>query len=90
MKSISISTLRRTMKEQFDHVSKSMEVLIVPRTKGEDAVVIMSISEYNALKETEYLLSTEANRNRLAESIGQIKTNDLVSLPEEDLELDKE
>ncbi len=78
MKAISISTLRKGMKEYFDYVSKSMDVIIVPRNGEEEAVVIMSIQEYNALKETEHLLSTEANLQRLQRSIGQIEDNKTV------------
>ena len=72
MQAVSISQLRSNMKKYLDDVSKSSDVLIVSKAQDEEAVVILSMKEYNALIETSYLFSTGKNRKRLHDSIDQL------------------
>jgi antitoxin YefM len=73
MQAVSVSQLRSNMKKYLDDVTQSMDVILVPRTNEEDAVVIMSLKEYNSLQETGYLLSPKANRQHLHASMQQLK-----------------
>lgn len=73
MQAVSISQLRSNIRKYLDDISKSLDVLIVPQTTEDDAVVIISIKKYNPLTKTGYLLSAANNRKRLHESIDQLQ-----------------
>lgn len=74
MKAITVSNLRSNLKTHLDEVSKNSEIIIIPRNKKEeDAVVIMSISEYNSIVETEYLMKSKANKKSLLKSIEEAR-----------------
>lgn len=73
MKTITISQLRKNIRKHFNLVATKDNVAMVTRNNEEDAVVLMSVKEYNSLQETVHLLSTVANRQRLKESINQLQ-----------------
>ncbi|HPG06332.1 MAG TPA: type II toxin-antitoxin system prevent-host-death family antitoxin [Saprospiraceae bacterium] len=79
MKAITVSNFRSNLKHYLDLVTDSLEVLIIPRNNDEeDSIVIMSAKEYNSLVETNYLLQSEANRERLRQSIKQVEAGNLI------------
>lgn len=80
---ISIQLLKKDLNNQFDSVCKSKRKLIVK--KNNESVVIISLSEFNSMKETAYLLSTENNRKHLSKSLAQAKKKQVVKVDFSDL-----
>lgn len=64
------------MKAHFDELEENQDVLLVPRSGSKEAIVIMTLSEYNSLKETEYLLSSQENRNVMEKAMKELNGRD--------------
>ena len=72
MQVVNFTEARNNLKSIFDDVYHNSEAVIVNRKNAEN-VVIISLDDYNALNETEYLLRSENNRKRLLKSIASAK-----------------
>ena len=72
MQVVSMTEARNNFKAIFDAVYNDNDEVIIHR-KGKENVVVISFSEYNSIKETNYLLSNKNNAKSLQESIKQLR-----------------
>ena len=72
MKAVNYTELRLNLKKWLDLVVDDVEELIIKRKDNKDLVLI-SLEEYNSLKETSYLLSGR-NRDVLMKSLREAKS----------------
>ena len=69
---ITYSEARANLKGVMDRIVSDRTQVVVTRQKSE-AVVMMSLADWNAVEETLNLLSTPSNAARLRRSIGQLE-----------------
>ncbi len=62
---------RASLKEVMDRVIHDREEIVVTR-RNREAVVILSLEDYNAIQETLHLLRSPENARRLQRSIAQL------------------
>ena len=79
MKVVNYTDLRVNLKKWFDLVVDDLEEVIIKRKDNRDLVLI-SLDEYNALKQTSYLLSGK-NREVLMKSLEEAKAGKVVEKP---------
>lgn len=72
MQAVNYSHARNNLKSLIDDVDENFETYLIT-TKNDKKAVLISADEYHSMKETLYLLSTPANRDRLLESIQEIE-----------------
>ena len=82
MQVVNYTEFRRSMKVKLDQVSDDGETVIINRSENKN-VVLISLREYNSLKETLHLSGSEKNRNRLTSAIertnqGEYESHELI------------
>ena len=75
MKTMSYSDSRARYAEMLDTVTDDREEVIITRA-GHEPVVVVSLDDYESLKETAYLLKSPANARRLLASIEQLENGE--------------
>ncbi len=73
MKTVSYSQSRSRYAEVLDSVTNDREEVVVTRA-GHEPVVIVSLDDYEALKEAAYLLRSPENARRLLSSIERLES----------------
>lgn len=72
IKALDFDQVSDDLNQVMDDVCTKHEPVILKRQKDE-SVVMISLADYNGLKETIYLLSSPSNASRLQSSIRQFK-----------------
>ena len=78
MRTANYTDLRNNLKSYIDSVINDSDTVIVNRGAG-TGIVLMSLEEYNAIKETEYIMSSHATMEAIRKGEDEIKKGDAIS-----------
>jgi len=76
MRTANYTELRNNLKGYLDSVIDNSETLIVNRS-GNNGVVIISLEEYNSIKETEYIMSSPETMAAIRKAEEQFKNGEV-------------
>ena len=72
MRTVNYSEPRKNLKSYLDGVINDSEPLLVHRS-GNESVVVISLDEYNSIKETEYIMKSSVMMDIIREGEDEIK-----------------
>lgn len=75
---LTFSQARAELKQTMDDVCRDHEPAVITRQRGEP-VVMISLDDYNGMRETMYLLGSSANAKRLRSSIAQLRSGKAIT-----------
>ena len=77
MRTANYTDLRANLKDYIDSVIDDYDTVIVNRGNGK-GVVMISLDEYNSLKETEYIMSSPATMEAIRQGEEDIKNGNYI------------
>ena len=75
MKTLSYTESRARYAEVLDSVVNDREEVVITRA-GHESVVIMSLADFESLRETAYLMRSPANARRLLDAMERLEAGD--------------
>ncbi len=75
MKAISYTSARSNLAKTMHQVCTDHDPVIITR-KGNEAVVMLSLEDYESINETAYLLQSPKNARRLIEAIDELNSDE--------------
>ncbi|MBE2203432.1 MAG: type II toxin-antitoxin system prevent-host-death family antitoxin [Chthoniobacterales bacterium] len=84
MTAITYTAARENLASTMDRVCKDRDAVIITRNRDQ-AVVMLSLDDYESLQETAYLLRSPANAKRLFDAIDAAEKGNLI---QKDIDLD--
>ncbi len=85
MQAITYTQARQNLARTMSEVCEGHEPVIITRQKA-PAVVMVSLEDFNVMKETGYLLSNPANAERLLASVADAESGKVTRVSLRDLE----
>jgi antitoxin YefM len=79
-----ISQFRKDLKFYIDSVTDNHDTLIV--NGNGKTVVVMSLDDYNEMEETDYLMSTPANKAMMYKALEELNQGKIITKSTEELE----
>jgi len=85
MEAISYTAARQNLAETMDKVIDGHDTVIITRQKA-GAVVMMSLEDFNSMRETMHLLGNPANARRLRQAVADVDAGKVTPIDPEDLD----
>lgn len=73
MRTTSYSELRKNLASALDQVTADHEPVIITRERGKPAAVLMSLEDFASYEETQHLLKSPANAERLLQAVAELE-----------------